>query len=187
MGDTDTDPAAQNWSIHDRVTQPIDAAREKVRVLLDSRRDVIDRLRWSTVDRHEELGAEKEAEIERLKVVGIGRRLVEPDADDDHEQVAGKLLELRSAVHGERVFHGERMEPGDGFQQIDLRRIADVDVDPDMTVLRGDRLVDFVERQAAPRFAGAVQVVAARMNEIGHRGDRGKRRHDRAGMAGGSM
>ena len=90
--------------------------------------------------------AEKEAEIERLEVVGIGRILVKAHADDDHEKVAGKLLELRPAVDRQRILYCKRMQSGDALQQVDLRRIADVDVDPDVTALAGDRLVDLVER-----------------------------------------
>ena len=120
------------------------------------------------------VGPRKKQRSKVWRSYGIGRVLVKAHADDDHEQVAGKLLELGPAVHRERVFDRERVQSRDALQQVDLRRIADVDVDPNVAALAGDRLVDLVERQAAVRRAGAVQIVAAWMYEIGHDGGRGR-------------
>ena len=109
--------------------------------------------RRTLVHRDEKIAAEEKAEVEGLEIVRVGRFLVKPNADDDHEQVVRVLLELGPAVLRERVLDGERMQPLDLLEQIALPRLADVDVDPEAALLVGDGVVDLVDGEVDDPYA----------------------------------
>ena len=116
--------------VDDGVHRHLGTTRELIGV---PRQAVARRVAARAVDRvygDEETLAQEKVKIERLEIVGIGRRVIEADAGDDDEDVAVVLLQLYPRAGREGVLDRQGVELKDLLEQRVLVHVRAVDVYP---------------------------------------------------------